>query len=98
MPGGRPRRVSTPDQAADEAARSAVNKLVAATRPHRDGASRQPSGHLLVAVAASRLAAAAERLAHAQVTEARASEGLTWEQVGEAFGTTRQSAHERFRS
>ena len=51
----------------------------------------------MVAVAAARLAAAAERLARAQVAEARAVDGLTWEQVGEAFGTTRQSAHERFR-
>jgi hypothetical protein len=57
-----------------------------------------PSRHLLVAIAASRLAAAAERLARAEVAEARAADGLTWEQIGEAFGTTRQSAHERFRT
>lgn len=51
-----------------------------------------------MAVAAARLAAAAERLARSQVAQARAADGLTWEQVGEAFGTTRQSAHERFRA
>ena len=50
-----------------------------------------------MAVAAARLAAAAERLAHAEVAEARAADGLTWEQVGETFGTTKQAAHERFR-
>lgn len=96
MPGGRPRRTSTADKAADDAARRVVNELVAANRSRRG--SPQASGHLLVAVTASRLAAAAERLARDSVTKAREADGLTWEQIGEAFGTTRQSAHERFRS
>ena len=82
---------------ADDVARMAVTKLVATSRPGRGGSTAEPSGHLLVAVAADRLAAAAERLARAQVAEARAADGLTWEQVGEAFGTTKQAAHERFR-
>ncbi|HZP16162.1 MAG TPA: hypothetical protein VFA96_10090 [Nocardioides sp.] len=51
-----------------------------------------------MAIAAARLAAAAERVARAEVAEARAADGLTWGQIGEAFGTTRQSAHERFRT
>lgn len=55
------------------------------------------SQHLLLAVTAARLAAAADRVAHAHVTLAREIDGVTWEQVGEAFGTSRQSAHERFR-
>jgi hypothetical protein len=97
VPGGRPRRASTPDRAADDAARKAVNALVADSRSDRHGPTAEPSAHLLVAVAAARLAAAAERLARAQVAEARAADGLTWDQVGEAFGTTKQSAHERFR-
>lgn len=56
------------------------------------------SRHLVLAVAAARVAAAADRLARAHVALARDKEGATWEQVGEAFGTTRQSAHERFRT
>jgi len=83
---------------ADDAVRTAVDKLLATTRPDRRRSTPSPSRHLLVALAASRLAAAAERLSRAEVGEARAAEGLTWEQIGEAFGTTRQSAHERFRT
>jgi hypothetical protein len=44
------------------------------------------------------VAAAADRLARTHVALARDKESATWEQVGEAFGTTRQSAHERFRT
>ena len=102
VPGGRPRRTSTPDEAADAVARKAVDELVAAAvrrrRAARSNVSATPSGHLLLAVTAARLSAAAERLALAEVARAREAEGLTWEQVGEAFGTTRQSAHERFRA
>jgi hypothetical protein len=98
MPGGRPRRTSTPDSVADDAVRSAVDHLLATVRPGRKGTTSEPSRHLLVAIAASRLATAAERLARAEVAEARAADGLTWGQIGEAFGTTRQSAHERFRT
>ncbi len=53
---------------------------------------------LRVAVAARALADAADRLARVEVLAARESDGATWEQVGEAFGVSRQSAHERFRT
>lgn len=83
-------------------ARKAVDELAAAEAQRRLKTRRQraatPSGHLLRAVTAARVAAAAERLARAEVGKAREAEGLTWEQVGEAYGTTKQSAHERFRA
>jgi hypothetical protein len=41
------------------------------------------------------VAAAAERLARIEVDRARRG-GATWREVGEAFGTNRQAAHERF--
>lgn len=53
-------------------------------------------GHLGRAVAATRVAAVAQRLARAEVERARVA-GATWREVGEAFGTNRQTAHERFR-
>src|SRR3989442_1080876 len=96
MPGGRPRRAATLDEATEAAAQMAVDRLVAdATIPHRRRPATQLSGHLLAAVAAARIAGAAEHLARAYVAKAREAEGLIWEQVGDTFGTTRQSAHER---
>ena len=49
------------------------------------------------AVAARLLAKAAERLSRAEVMAAR-DVGVTWAEVGEAFGISTQTAHERFRS
>lgn len=43
-----------------------------------------------------RVAEAAERLARIEVDAAR-QDGATWQDVGDAFGTNRQAAHERFR-
>jgi hypothetical protein len=40
---------------------------------------------------------ALELIAAEHVERARALDGLTWEQVGERFGTSMQSAHSRFR-
>lgn len=98
MPGGRPPRTSTPDKNADALVRRIVDELASRRRGplHRDGSTS--SRHLVLAVAAARIAVAADRLARAHVALARDKEGTTWEQVGEAFGTTRQSAHERFRT
>jgi hypothetical protein len=53
-------------------------------------------GHLDRAVLAMRVAAAAEQLARTEVDRARRA-GATWQDVGDAFGTNRQAAHERFR-
>jgi hypothetical protein len=58
-----------------------------------DGAS-----HLDRAVAADAIASVAERMCRVEVMSARDFDGSTWEQVGHAFGMTRQSAHERFRA
>jgi hypothetical protein len=35
-------------------------------------------------------------LTHYFIDQARNADGLTWETIGHAFGTTRQSAHLRF--
>ena len=40
---------------------------------------------------------ALELIAAEHVERARELDGLTWEQVGERFGTSMQSAHSRFR-
>ena len=40
---------------------------------------------------------ALELIATEHVERARELDGLTWEQVGERFGTSMQSAHSRFR-
>jgi hypothetical protein len=55
------------------------------------------ASHLERAVAASRLADLATRVSRAAVMSAR-DEGVTWAEVGNAFGVTTQTAHERFRS
>lgn len=54
-------------------------------------------GHLDRAVAASAIADLATRLAREEVMAAR-DDGATWAAVGDAFGVTVQTAHERFRS
>lgn len=54
------------------------------------------AGHLDRAVLAMRVAEAAERLTRIEVAAARKA-GATWQEIGDAFGTNRQAAHERFR-
>lgn len=54
--------------------------------------------HLTRAVLAERIAAAATRLSRAEVMIARDQDGATWDDVADAFGVTRQAAHERFRT
>jgi hypothetical protein len=100
MPGGRPPRTSAPDKEADALVRKIVDDLAFDTRQgnRKRGQGKTDSYHLLVAVTAARIATAADRLARTHVALARDQEGVTWEQVGEAFGTTKQSAHERFRT
>ena len=99
MAGGRPPRTSTPDKDADALVRNLIDELAVRMRrgTRHGGKATTNSGHLALAVTAARVAAAADRLARTHVALARDQEGVTWEQVGEAFGTTRQSAHERFR-
>ena len=65
-----------------------VSSLVAA------GSNRS---HLERARIAARIADEAERISRTEVMAAR-EEGATWAEVGEAFGVTRQAAHERFRT
>ena len=100
MAGGRPPRSSTPDKDADALVRKLIDELAFRMRrgTRQIGNATANSRHLALAVTAARIAAAADRLARTHVALARDKEGVTWEQVGEAFGTTRQSAHERFRT
>ncbi|GEM_PF-4706603 len=72
----------------------AVRDALAALLPSNLG--EQP--HLTRAVLADRLAAAATRLSRAEVMAARDRDGATWDDVADAFGVTRQAAHERFRT
>ncbi len=70
----------------------AVDDLVAKlVRDQSDPAE----GHLGRAVVAMRVATVAEHLARVEVHRARRA-GATWREVGAAFGTNRQAAHERF--
>ena len=98
MAGGRPPRTSSSDNDADRLVRKVVDELASRRGKTLRGDVLTSSRHLVLAVAAARVAAAADRLARTHVALARDKEGVTWEHVGEAFGTTRQSAHERFRS
>ena len=100
MAGGRPPRTFTPDKDADALVRNLIDELAVRMRrgTRKGGEATTSAGHLALAVTAARVAAAADRLARTHVALARDKEGVTWEQIGEAFGTTRQSAHERFRT
>src|SRR5438552_16299201 len=72
----------------------AIQDALAAVLPSSFGA--QP--HLTRAVLADRLAAAATRLSRSEVMAARERDGATWDDVADAFGVSRQAAHERFRT
>ena len=54
--------------------------------------------HLARAVLADRIAVAATRLSRAEVMAARELDDATWDDVANAFGVSRQGAHERFRT
>lgn len=88
--------MTTPASSAEAAAKAAVQQLVTSPAFRRGVVAAQP--HLNLAVAALALAEAADRLAREEVMAAREHDGATWEQVGDAIGVSRQSAHERFRA
>jgi hypothetical protein len=58
---------------------------------------RSPLSDLDNAVLAVELSDALEFVARDHVARAHEADGATWEQIGAAFATTAQSAHERFR-
>jgi hypothetical protein len=62
----------------------------------RTGRHRTRPKPLDLAVTAIKAQEALEVLARRQVALARQHDQLTWAQVGEAFGTSMQSAHHRF--
>src|SRR3954451_19771912 len=73
---------------------TAVEEALSGLLPSALG--KQP--HLARAVVAEKLAAAATRLARAEVMAARDEDGAIWDDVAEAFGVSRQAAHERGRT
>ncbi|MEO8698016.1 MAG: hypothetical protein ABI658_31235 [Acidimicrobiales bacterium] len=60
------------------------------------GLTTQPRP-LDLAVLAVRVSQALELVAAEEIERARQLEGTTWEEVGEAFGVSMQSAYSRFR-
>ena len=66
--------------------------------PRSSGGRRNTLTHLDQAVLAIELSEALELVAQEHVARAHQEDGATWEQIGIAFATTAQSAHERFRS
>lgn len=80
--------------AAEAALAAAARRLSSST-----SRSRRPRAdpRLADAVLAVRLAQALELLAVREIAEARDHDGLTWSDVGAAFGTSAQSAHTRYR-
>ena len=100
---GRPARPTTIDPdllAAAHAALIAVaKKLRLPTDRYPDPVTGRPRLRvkpLALAKLAIETQEALEVLAAQEVAAARALEGSTWEQVGEAFGISTQSAHHRF--
>ena len=65
--------------------------------PDKPGRLRTQPDPLELAVLALRARDALELLAAENVNRARELNGVTWEQVGERFDISMQSAHSRFR-
>lgn len=87
-------RVPRDTKPAQRRIEAAVEEALAAVLPADLG--DQPK--LVRAVLAQRLAAAATRLSRAEVMAARDHDDATWDDVAQAFGISRQAAHERFRT
>ena len=100
---GRPPRPQSIDpallDATDEALRRIGKDLGLPTARYSDpvsGRSQRRAKPLDLAVTALAAQEALEVLAAREVALARDHDGLTWEQVGAAFGISAQSAHHRF--
>ena len=85
-----PRSKEPSQRAIDAALKAALAQLVPG------GASEVT--HMTRAVLADRLASAATRLSRTEVMAAREFDDATWDDVADAFGVSRQAAHERFRT
>lgn len=73
-----------------------LNLLTGRHSDHRtDGSPTRPRP-LELAVLAIKAQEALEVVARRQVALARQNDGLTWQEVGDAFDITMQSAHHRF--
>jgi len=100
---GRPPRPKSIDPALLEAARDALvqigRDMDVPTGRYPDPATgrlRRRARPLDLAVLAIQTQEALEVLAAGEVGLARERDGLTWEQVGDAFDISTQSAHHRF--
>jgi hypothetical protein len=104
---GRPSKPTQFDVATVKAARRALLDIARGLRlpqaRYPASTRREPKAtvslprHLDVALLALELSQAMESLAGEYVALARELDGVTWEDVGEAFGVSMQSAHHRFR-
>lgn len=102
---GHPRKVTKIDSRTMRVARQALLDIADELRlprgsyPESKRSSRSMSQPrpLDVAVLAIKVGQALELIAEEQVERARDLDGVTWEQVGEAFDVSMQSAHARFR-
>ena len=86
---GRPPKPTTMPPAVLVRSRRALDAYISTRRG-------QPS-QLDQAVLAVELSEALEFVAREHVARAHEEDGATWEQIGSAFATSAQSAHERFR-
>ena len=104
---GRPSKPTDFDEATLTAARHALLEVArelrlpqtrypAPTRREPNRTIAQPK-HLDLAVLAIELSQALEWIAGEHVALARELDGVTWEDAGDAFGISMQSAHHRFR-
>ena len=104
---GRPSKQTEFEEATLKAARRALldaaralrlprMRYPASTRSEPKRTTAQPR-HMDVAVLALKLSQAMDWLAGEHVALARVLDGVTWEDVGDAFGISMQSAHHRFR-
>lgn len=84
-------RSKEPSQRAIDAALKAALAQLAPGGPSEET-------HMTLAVLADRLASAATRLSRREVMAAREFDDATWDDVADAFGVSRQAAHERFRT
>ena len=102
---GRPSKPTKIDEATMDAARRALVDMARELRlprgrypdpanPQRMTSQPRP---LDIALLAQRASQAFDLLVNEYVDRARELDGVTWEQVGEAFETSMQNAHARFR-
>jgi hypothetical protein len=77
-----------------EAIEKAFEDALSAVLP--DDLGERP--HLARALTAQRFAAVANHCEHSEVAAANAQDGMSWDDIGHAFGISPSTARERFRT